>query len=83
MHAVLGADFHDAAMVVGVGVGKHSLWMSLVEHRFQVGVPETLIEAVLIRIAVKQSAVRLGDSDDLNVLAIFGLSEKSFGMAVH
>jgi hypothetical protein len=37
VNAVAGADFHHAAVVVGVGINQHCLRMRLDEHLFQIG----------------------------------------------
>ena len=79
---VFGADFDGAAMVISVGVDEDSLRMRSVEHFVEVGVIETGVEMKIRSVTVEEFAVRFGDANDFNVVAIFDALEESVGVSV-
>jgi hypothetical protein len=39
-----GADFHDFAVIMSVGVGQYGLRVGLLEHLFQIGEEQAAVE---------------------------------------
>ena len=79
---VLCADFHGAAMIIGVGVDEHGLRTGGGEQFVEIGVVQIWIKGEFGGVAVEDFAVGLRNANDLDVAPIFSPGEEAVSVAV-
>jgi len=80
---VLRAEFHNLSVIEGAGINKNRLRPGGTQHLLQIRVIQGGIKSELSRVAIKQAAIRIADSNDAYLRPMYGVREKTLYVTVN